>query len=145
MRARALIDTGPIVAMINRADPWHDACVSSFQSLGVPLVTSAAVLTEAFHLVGNHTQDVAAAWRLIRSAVTVGAITDDDLSALDGLMSKYRDRPMDFADATLVHLAQREAIHLIFTIDHDDFETYRIEGRKKFRIVPGREELSRAR
>ncbi len=49
---------------------------------------------------------------------------------------------MDFADATLVHLAQRESIQLIFTIDHDDFETYRIEGRKKFRIVPGREDLS---
>jgi len=143
MRDRALVDTGPIVAMINRADPWHEACVSSFQSLPVPLVTSAAVLTEAFHLLGNRTNDVDAAWRLVRSgAVTVRAITDDDLSSLNSLMSKYRDRPMDFADATLVHLAQRESIQLIFTIDHYDFETYRIEGRKKFRIVPGREDLS---
>jgi predicted nucleic acid-binding protein len=146
MRARGLIDTGPIVAMINRADPWHDACVSSFQSLRVPLVTSVAVLTETFHLLGNRTNDVDAAWQLVRSgAMTVGAIANDDLSSLNGLMLKYRDRPMDFADATLVHLAQREAIHLIFTIDHDDFETYRIEGRKMFRIVPGREELSRTR
>jgi hypothetical protein len=70
--------------------------------------------------------------------VTLGPITDDDLSALNILMLKYRDRPMDFADATLVHLAQRESVSLIFTIDHDDFETYRIEGRRKFRIVPSR-------
>ena len=146
MSARALVDTGPIVAMINRADRWHDVCVGTFQSLRAPLVTSAAVFTEIFHLLGRHTQDVAAAWKLIRSgALTVRAIVDDDLGALNSLMLKYRDRPMDFADATLVHLAHREAIDLIFTIDHDDFETYRIEGRKKFRIVPSREDLSGTR
>jgi predicted nucleic acid-binding protein len=54
-------------------------------------------------------------------------------------MTKYRGRPMDFADATLVHLAARESLSLILTIDHDDFETYRIGGRKKFTILPGRD------
>ena len=53
-------------------------------------------------------------------------------------MRKYADRPMDFADATLVHLAHRESLTTVFTIDHDDFETYRIGGRRRFRIVPGR-------
>jgi predicted nucleic acid-binding protein len=53
-------------------------------------------------------------------------------------MVQYRDRPMDFADATLVHLAARESLSLILTIDHDDFETYRIGGRKKFTILPAR-------
>jgi predicted nucleic acid-binding protein len=43
---------------------------------------------------------------------------------------------MDFADATLVRLAQRESITRIFTIDHSDFETYRIVGRRRFTIVP---------
>ena len=56
----------------------------------------------------------------------------------ENLMLRYRDRPMDFADATLVHLARRESLATIFTIDHDDFETYRIEGRRRFRIVPDR-------
>jgi len=45
---------------------------------------------------------------------------------------------MDFADATLVHIAERESFSTIFTIDHDDFETYRIGGRKRFRILPAR-------
>jgi predicted nucleic acid-binding protein len=53
-------------------------------------------------------------------------------------MSKYSDRPMDFADATLVHLARRESLSTIFTIDHDDFETYRIDGRRRFRVIPAR-------
>ena len=50
---------------------------------------------------------------------------------------------MDFADATLVHLARRESITLILTVDHNDFETYRIDGRKRFRITPERGALRR--
>lgn len=53
-------------------------------------------------------------------------------------MAKYRDRPMDLADATLVHLAQRESVFTVFTVDQDDFETYRIAGRKRFRMLPAR-------
>lgn len=53
-------------------------------------------------------------------------------------MERYRDRPMDFADATLVHLAERESLTIVFTIDHDDFETYRIHRRRRFDIVPSR-------
>ena len=53
-------------------------------------------------------------------------------------MRKYHDRPMDYADATLVHLAQRESLSTVFTIDHDDFETYRVSGRKRLRILPSR-------
>ncbi|MBY0493818.1 MAG: hypothetical protein K2Y23_06350 [Cyanobacteria bacterium] len=57
---------------------------------------------------------------------------------IEGLMRNYRDRPMDFADASLVHLAQRESLSTVFTIDHDDFETYRAGGRKRLRILPSR-------
>jgi hypothetical protein len=48
-----------------------------------------------------------------------------------------------FADTTLVHLAWRESLATVFTIDHDDFETYRIEGKKRFRILPDRLAASR--
>lgn len=47
-------------------------------------------------------------------------------------MERYRDRPMDFTDATLVRLARRESLATILTVDDDDFETYRIEGRRRF-------------
>ncbi len=57
-------------------------------------------------------------------------------AANGGLMSRYWDRPMDFADATLVYLAKREALSTIFTVDHADFQTYRIEGRRRFRVLP---------
>ncbi len=138
MNAAGLADTGALLALLDRDDRWHAACQAAFHSLRFPLLTSEAVLTELFHLVDRRERE--AAWRLVRSgAITPGAITDRDLSALNSLMTKYRDRPMDFADATLVHLAQRESVDLILTIDRDDFETYRIGGHKKFQIVPGRE------
>ena len=51
-------------------------------------------------------------------------------------MVRYSDRPMDFEDSTLVYLAKREALSTIFTVDHADFNTYRIKGRRRFRVVP---------
>ena len=53
-------------------------------------------------------------------------------------MQRYADRPMDFADATLVHAANRAGVSTVFTIDHDDFLTYRLDGRRRFRVVPDR-------
>jgi len=97
------------------------------------------VLAELFHLVGDNRKDVDLTWAFIRSgAITVLPISDRDLPDIEALMRKYHDRPMDFADATLVHLAQREVLSTVFTIDHDDFETYRVGGRKRLRILPSR-------
>ena len=114
--------------------------MEALTSLRWPLATSAAVLTELFHfLLKKQPRKLDAAWDLVRSrAVTVQPIGDEDLPAVQALMDRYHDRPMDFADATLVHLARREQLETVFTIDHDDFETYRIDGRRRFRIVPGR-------
>ncbi len=139
MSPKGLIDTGAILALVDRSDRWHSRCVQAFDSLRLPLATSAAVLAELFHLVGDHPREVAAAWGFLRSgAVTVLPIGDGDLGELEALMEKYRDRPMDFADATLVHLARRESLVAVLTVDNDDFETYRIEGKRRFHVVPGR-------
>jgi hypothetical protein len=75
---------------------------------------------------------------LLGRAITVAPIEEAELSALHTLMTRYADRPMDFADASLVHVAEREGISTILTIDHDDFETYRIGRNKRFRILPER-------
>jgi uncharacterized protein len=71
-------------------------------------------------------------------AIQLAPILQADLPALEQLMHRYADRPMDFADATLVHVAEREGLSTILTIDHDDFETYRIGRNAKFRILPAR-------
>ena len=139
MAGNAIIDTGAILALLDRNDQWHQTCTDAFSQLRLPLLTSEAVLTEVFHLIGDTDREVRAAWKFVRSgALAVSSITDADLPSLDVLMHQYRDRPMDFADATLVRIAEREVLSLILTIDHNDFETYRIQGRRRFRIVPPR-------
>jgi predicted nucleic acid-binding protein len=138
-RLKGLIDTGAILAFLDRNDRWHQRCADVFRSIPLPLATSPAVLTEVFHLLRRNPQHYDSAWGLFRSeSVRVLPIGEEDLSGLEGLMSRYRDRPMDFADATLVHLAHRENLETVFTIDHDDFETYRIDGKRRFQIVPAR-------
>ena len=65
MPANALIDTGAILALLDRTDRWHDPCVDAFHQLRLPLLTSEAVLTELFHLVGDTRSEMEAAWRFV--------------------------------------------------------------------------------
>jgi len=137
MPANALIDTGAILALLDRTDRWHDSCVDAFHQLRLPLLTSEAVLTELFHLVGDTRSEMEAAWRFVRSgALVLGTIEHAELQHVHGLMSRYWDRPMDFADGTLVYLARREFLSVILSVDHADFATYRIEGKRQFRVLP---------
>jgi predicted nucleic acid-binding protein len=137
MAANALIDTGAILALLDRTDRWRRICVDAFQQLRLPLVTSEAVLTELFHLVGDNRQEMQGTWKFLRSgALALAALEDSELPQIHSLMTRYRDRPIDFADATLVHLARRESLSTVFTVDYADFETYRIEGRRRFRVLP---------
>jgi len=137
--ADALIDTGAILALLDKDDRWHESCVDAFQQLRLPLLISEAVLTELFHLVGDSQKEMEAAWKFVRSgALVVGAIDHGELPHLYALMSRYWDRPMDFADATLVYLAKRESLSVILSVDQGDFATYRIEGKRQFRVLPVR-------
>jgi predicted nucleic acid-binding protein len=139
MPANALIDTGAILALLDRNDRWHLACSAAFRQLRLPLLTSEAILTELFHLVGDSRAEMEAAWKFIRSgALVVAAIEHAELLHSHALMSRYADRPMDFADATLVYLAKRESLSTILTVDHADFKTYRIEAKRQFRVLPER-------
>jgi uncharacterized protein len=137
MAADALVDTGAILALLDRTDRWHRLCVDAFQQLRLPLLTSEAVVTELFHLVGDSRHEMETAWKFLRSgAIRLAVIEDSELPEIQDLMFRYWDRPMDFADATLVYLARREGLITVFTVDQPDFGTYRIEGRKRFRIFP---------
>jgi uncharacterized protein len=137
MAAEVLIDTGAILALIDKSDDWHDVCTSVVSELPLPMLTSEAVLTELFHLAGENQAKKESAWRFLREGIIVLAtIEHSELQHIDALMSRYRDRPMDFADATLVYLAQRESLEAIFTVDQTDFTIYRIGGKGRFQIIP---------
>ena len=139
MAVSGLIDTGAILALLDRSDRWHTLCVEAFNRLRLPLLTSEAVLTEVFHLVRGTRREMEATWKFIRSgALKLGSIEESELPSLHNLMLRYADRPMDFADASLVYLAKRESLTVILTVDQADFFTYRIEGKRQFRVLPSR-------
>jgi predicted nucleic acid-binding protein len=136
VRPKGLIDANAIVAIVDARDGSHQRCRDALNAMRIPLATSAAVLAEAFHLLEAH--EMEAAWGFLTSGiVTLLPIGDGDAADLKRLMLKYADRPMDFADATLVRLAEREGLTTILTIDQD-FEVYRIGGRNAFRVLPKR-------
>jgi uncharacterized protein len=137
MAADVLIDTGAILALLDKADRWHAPCLDTIGKLRFPLLTSQAVLTEVFHLIRRSRTEMDAVWGLLRSGtIVLTTIEHSELAQISALMTRYRDRPMDFADATLVFLAERESIQTIFTVDQSDFATYRIAGKRRFRILP---------
>jgi predicted nucleic acid-binding protein len=121
-----LVDTGPLVALFDPSDDSHARCVRVLQSVDEPLATTIPVLTEAFHLL---TPGSTGAQRLMdfisESGLTVWSFDDGLLSRCFELMIQYADRPMDLADASLVALAEAERLNRIFTIDRNDFATYR--------------------
>ena len=126
-----LVDTGFLLAVVNTRDRWHDACSEALRAVNL--------LTETFYFALKGSGLVERTWEFIRTGgISIAPITNEELPALDTLMLRYADRPMDFADATLVHIAEREGLNTILTIDHDDFETYRIGRDAKFRILPAR-------
>ena len=133
-----LIDTGGILAIVDSRDRWHSLCLEALQSFRLPLLTTEAILTETFRLTGRNPHNVEKTWRFVRSgALTIHPMQDAHLQELHALMSQYSDRLMDFADATLVHLAARERVNAILTVDHDDFETYRLPGGRSSLSFPG--------
>ena len=135
---RHLVDTGALIALIDRNETWHAAVKSAMAAIRLPLIATHAVLTETFYFAPK-IRGTEPIWSMVLDkTIVVAPIEETELPALHTLMTRYADRPMDFADATLVHVAEREKISTILTIDHDDFETYRIGRNKRFRILPAR-------
>ena len=96
-------------------------------------------VTEAMYLLAFSVDAQGALLEIIeRGALRVLSIDTDDVPSIRSLMHKYADLPMDFADATLVHVANREGLRDIFTLDRRDFSVYRLKRRRSFTIIPKR-------
>ena len=137
--AAVLIDAGPLVAILNQGDDHHESCVTGLKALSGPLVTTWAAFTEAMYLLGAefgwHGQRQL--WDMYwQGAFEVAEPTLQLMTRVCALMEKYRDVPMDLADASLVALAEERSISTVFSIDQSGFQVYKLHGRKHFRVFP---------
>lgn len=132
-----LVDAGPLVALIDRGDSHHDACAAAFKSITDPLMTVWPAFTEAMYLLGSSWLGQKALWsRLETGALSLASLDEADAPRMRELMEKYRDLPMDLADAALVRVAEREGLSRIFTVDRRHFSLYRPGRRRRFAILP---------
>ena len=123
-----LVDTGPFVALFDPKDHLHERCRTLLETLRAPLATTVPVLTEVFHLLTPSSQGS----ERVRDFVAAGAcsvffLDDPALERAFHLMAQYRDHPMDLADASIIVAAEALETRRVFTLDRNDFETYRIK------------------
>jgi len=134
----ALLDTGVLVALLDRAERNHARCVAAFATFRGELLTTEPVLTEAIYLL-NKTQSGQTACLdfILDGGANLIHQSATSLRRGKDLMHRYRDVPMDFADATLVTLAEETGIRDIFSLDLRGFTAYRIDKHMTFKIYPG--------
>jgi uncharacterized protein len=134
-----LVDTGPLVALLDRSDPYHLTCQETLSSLEDSLVTVWPVVTEAMYMLRSYWQAQDALWEMIdTAAVAILVLGKNDVARMRELMRKYRDLPMDLADAALVRVAERERLRRIFTLDRRNFQIYRPSRIGRFAVLPSR-------
>lgn len=131
-----IADTGFLYALFDRDDQHHDLAVSIARGGQDVFLTSLAVVGETVHLLKRcrlETRIDFLRWVQLGGASVVDLVADD-FDPVITTMLKYGDLPADFADATLVAIADRLGINRVATFDRD-FEVYRYQGRSRFRNV----------
>jgi predicted nucleic acid-binding protein len=128
-----LVDTGPLIALFDPQDAQHTRCRDVLRTLQEPLFTTVAVLTEAFHMLspGSYGADRLREF-IRRGGLAVWFLDETSLQRVFALMEQYADHPMDLADASLIVAAETLPTRKIFTIDRQDFATYRIRRGHRY-------------
>jgi len=128
-----LVDTGVIVALINRRDNFHAQLTDLASHYEGQWLTTWPVIAEACSLMPVREQQRVLDWLALAGAQLVSI--DDGLPFMRRVMSDYADLPCDFADASLLYAAWVTKVREIWTVD-DDFLVYRLPDRSRLRVIP---------
>ena len=131
-----LLDSGPLVALLDQGDPHHRACVELWHDIAERCITTDAVVTEATHLVGRAGASSLPLELLLAARIPVVSLDQGSHEHAVRLMRRYGVLPMDYADATLVIVADVIRASTVFTLDRRGFTTYRRGSGDAFKILP---------
>ena len=135
MGISVVLDTGPLVGVIDRRDPHHGWCVEELKRLQPPFLTCEAVISESlFLLEGIPSGSAQIMGMLSDDLIRLAFDLDDHLEAVGALLTKYRDIPMSLADACLVRMTELHDRAQIFTLDYD-FKVYRRHSRHTIPLI----------
>jgi predicted nucleic acid-binding protein len=122
-----LVDTGFVVALLNRRDTHHQWAVNEAPRHARPWHTCEPVLTEAFHLLGG-LGAITLSGFLRRQAMQISFSLAQDYEPVLDLMRKYAEMPISLADACLVRMSEVLADPIVLTTDRH-FDIYRRHSR----------------
>jgi len=132
-----LLDTGFIVALLDRSESFHKTCARTVREVQAPLVTCEAVITESCYLLRNLSGASEAVIENIAAGIfQIPFQLSRDTAGVKQVLRKYKDRTIDLADACLIRLADQFGTADILTLDQD-FAIYRWGKNKPFRVLPG--------
>lgn len=139
MKIRSVVvDTGPLVALLDRGERRHRWAVHQLETLPLPWITCEAVLTESWHLLRARPDIQDRLLECMRDGVLkIPFSLSDEVDAVRGLRAKFRDAPMSLADACLVRLAELVPQNSVLTLD-TGFQVYRKNGSEPIPLIfPG--------
>ena len=132
-----IVDTGILVALFDKDDHYHKTCKNNLAKISEQLTTTWPVLTEVIYLLNFSSISQELCLKFIESGGIDIALQDSShIHRINKLMKKYNDLPMDFADASIVVLAEEKGITTIFTLDKKHFRLYRTKHGKSFHLIP---------
>jgi predicted nucleic acid-binding protein len=132
---RVIVDTGPLVALLNAADRHHTWARTVLDDVEAPMATCEAVLSEACFLLHRFHRGQDAVLELVaRGIVTVTFNLAAELTAVRKLMQRYASVPMSLADACLVRMSELDPRATVVAVD-GDFKIYRRNRRQAIPVV----------
>jgi predicted nucleic acid-binding protein len=132
-----LVDAGPLIALLDASDRHHARIRATLETIREPLGTVWPVLTEASYILRESAPAQDALFEMVaRGVPRILSLDGDDVPRIRELMAKYRDLPMDLADAALVRVAEREGVRRVLTVDRRDFSIYRAKRLGRLKLLP---------
>ena len=130
---RVIVDTGPLVAFLNKNDSYHEWAKTQFSIITPPFISCESVISEACFLLRHFSNGARNILELIERELIVLPINlQTESKSIKRLLEKYNNIPMSLADACLVRLSEQISESVICTID-SDFKIYR---KNKRDIIP---------
>jgi predicted nucleic acid-binding protein len=134
MKQQVIVDTGVLVAILNKNDSYHGWAIQQFANIQPPLLTCEAIISEACFLLRRYQQSNLLLQWLEKGVLSLPFSLQNEIQPLNILLKKYSDVPMSLADGCLVRLVEIYPQSQILTLD-SDFKVYRKNGNQLISLI----------
>lgn len=137
IREPVLLDAGPLIAMFTKRDANRDICIKQAERIAATTWTCWPVLTEAAYLLRSRSVALDGLFERVEATeIRILPLDETDLPSVRAILHRFHDQSFDFADACLMHLAEREGIRHVFTLDRRHFAVFRTSANEALVLLP---------